>query len=563
MAAGPVESASEVLDRVSRTLAGVEARYGAGPSDVDSWAGAFRAAMADNLFWPSGRILNNCGTSRSELASCFVLPVDDDFAGIFDTLRLAALCHRGGGGTGFDLTPLRERGAAISTSGAAGASGPVSWLHLFNAETEVVQQGGKMRGANLGSLSVRHPDVVEFITAKSRVGDLANFNLSVSVDDAFMAALQDDEWIALVSPAGGRVVRRLRAREIWRRIAECAHATGDPGVLFLDAINRDNPLAAALGPIRTTNPCGEQTLYPFEPSNLGSINLAALAGNGDLDWERFDRTVRLAVRLLDDAIDVAEYPDSRLTDGARSNRRLGLGVMGFADLLVRLGVRYDSGAALEVIDRIGSRLREVAWAESARLAAERGPFPNFGLTGWTTPVRNVAITTIAPTGTISMIAGASSGIEPRFAAVWNKDVLDIGGVTAVDPLLLADVMAARGVPAAAARDMVAATPLADLGLPGDRLVLHRFAHDVSAEWHVRIATRWQRYIDNAVSKTVNLARSATVEDVESALLLSWRSGAKGISVYRQGSRGQDLLTAVGAADPSRQSRGLLAATRPA
>lgn len=558
-----VERADEILERVAGTLATVEADYGAGGQEVHNWQSRFHALMSENRFWPSGRILNNCGTARRELASCFVLPVTDDFNEIFDTLQLAALCHRGGGGTGFDFTSIRERGAAISSSDAAGSSGPVSWLQLFNAETHVVMQGGKMRGANLGSLSIRHPDIMEFIEAKSTVGYLTNFNLSVSVDDAFMLALQADETIELVSPSSGLTVGRIRAAEIWQRIAECAHRTGDPGVLFLDTINRSNPLKAHLGPIKTTNPCGEQTLYPYEPSNLGSINLAAfLNPAGMFDWTAFEQTVGEATRLLDNAVDVADYPDPRITRMSRANRRLGLGVMGFADLLSGLGISYDSDAALDLIDRLGSRLREVAWSTSEELAAARGSFPNFEFTGWERPVRNCAITTLAPTGTISMIAGASSGIEPKFAPYWKKDVLTEGGYVHTDPALLQDLTSHLGVTDEQARQLIATTAVAKLPLPDQVRRRHRYAHEVSGEWHVRIAARWQRYIDNAVSKTINLSRDCTPAEVADILTLSWSLGCKGVSVYRQGSRDQDLLESLGASlvpETLPQSRALLTA----
>ncbi|EEP70436.1 ribonucleoside-diphosphate reductase, adenosylcobalamin-dependent [Micromonospora sp. ATCC 39149] len=542
-----IESVDDLLDRVATGLGAVEREYGADESTARVWAARFRALMAENRFWPSGRILNNCGTRQGQLASCFVLPVEDDLGAIFDTLKLAASCHRTGGGTGFDLTPLRERGAPISTAEAAGSSGPVSWLHLFDAETGVVMQGGKMRGANLASLSVRHPDVFEFIDAKAVVGRLANFNLSVTVDDAFMRTLIDGGEIDLVSPVGGRPRRRVPAAEIWRRISAQAWRTGDPGLLFTDMINRANPLLDRLGPIRTTNPCGEQTLYPYEPSTLGSVNLRAMTGpDGRLDTARLERTVEDAVRLLDNSIDASHYPDPRITAMARGNRRLGLGVMGFADLLIALGVRYDSTRALAVVDEVGGRIRAVAEATTRRLAAERGTFPNFDPARFDAPVRNCAVTTIAPTGTISMVAGCSSGIEPRFAPIWRKNVLVDGGVSYVDEDLAADVCAHGGVDPEQARRLIRERPVTELPMPEPVRDRYRYAHDVPGEWHVRIAAQWQRHIDNAVSKTVNLPRDCSVDDVAEVLTASWRLGCKGVSVYRQGSREQDLQEVAGA-----------------
>jgi ribonucleoside-diphosphate reductase alpha chain len=560
------ETAEQILDRVAGTLGDVERRYGAGDAEAAAWTGRFRALMAENRFWPSGRILNNCGATQGQLASCFVVPIEDDFGSVLEALTLAARCHRTGGGTGFDLSGLRERGAPISTAEAAGASGPVSWLDLFDAETSVVMQGGKMRGANLASISVRHPDVLEFIEAKSVVGRLSCFNLSVAVDDRFFAQLDAGAEIELVSPVDGRVVRTVPAAEIWRRITDNAWRTGDPGLLFVDAINRHNVLLDHLGPIRTTNPCGEQTLYPYEASNLGSVNLAAFLttggdGRADVDWAALARTVEDAVRLLDDAIDASIYPDPRITAMARANRRIGLGVMGFADLLVGLGVPYDSVESLALVDRLGQCIRDAGQRSSERLAAERGPFPNWEHSSLPTPRRNCAITTIAPTGTISMVAGCSSGIEPRFAPTWNKDVLTVDGIDFVDTDLVADVVRATGMSAADAAVAVSARGVDALPPDDPARRRYRYAYDVSGLWHVRIAARWQQWIDNAVSKTVNMPRDATAADVGEALRAAWEAGCKGVSVYRQGSRERDLLQAVEHAEGRlAQSKALLLAT---
>lgn len=565
VASGPgrtgVESADQILDRVAATLGRVEARYGASERPVSRWTARFRALMEENRFWPSGRILNNCGARQGQLASCFVLPLPDDFRQIFDTLAMAALCHRTGGGTGFDLSEIRERGAPISSAEAAGASGPVSWLRLFDAETAVTMQGGKMRGANLASLSVRHPDIFLFLDAKATVGNLSTFNISVAADDDFMRAVADDQSVDLVSPTDGRVTRRVPAVEIWDRLTENAWRTGDPGVLFTDTINRANPLLRHLGPIRTTNPCGEQTLYPYEASNLGSVNLAVFRQGAGVDWSALEQTVADATRLLDNAIDASQYPDPRILELATANRRLGLGVMGFADLLVGLGIPYDSPAALGLIDEIGTRLQNAAWAASRALAAEREPFPNWINTGWCEPTRNCAVTTIAPTGTISMVAGCSSGIEPRFAPVWNKDVLTDNGIDHVDRELVADVVQATGRSTADAVDLITAKPLDELSLTPETAAKYRYAHDISPAWHVNTAARWQRYVDNAVSKTVNLSAGAELADAAEVFRLSWELGCKGTSLYREGSRDRDLLerrTDRSAHSEDRQSRGLMA-----
>ncbi|MEO3973597.1 adenosylcobalamin-dependent ribonucleoside-diphosphate reductase [Streptomyces sp. CAU 1734] len=557
-----LETTEEILGRVAGALGAVEERFGGDESTIRFWTGRFRALMEDNHFWPSGRILNNCGTRLPQLASCFVLPLRDDFGEIFESLALAAACHRTGGGTGFDLSALRESGAPIVSAEAAGASGPVSWLHLFDAETMVTMQGGKMRGANLASLSVRHPDIFAFIDAKATVGRLSNFNISVAIDDAFMHALGEGGSVQLASPWDGRAVRRVPAAEIWERLTENAWRTGDPGVLFVDTINRANPLAAHLGPITTTNPCGEQTLYPYEASNLGSVNLAAFARAGVIDWAALESTFAAATRLLDNAIDASQYPDPRITAFAQANRRLGLGVMGFADFLIALGIPYDSQACLDLIDDLGTRISRVTWETSRQLAAQRGPFPNWKHTGWPVPTRNCAVTTIAPTGTISMVAGCSSGIEPRFAAVWNKDVLSKDGINFYDEELLADLCQRTGMTAEEGLQLMKIKPLSELPLgPGER-AKYRYAHNIAPEWHVRVAARWQRYTDNAVSKTVNLPFDATVVDASEVYGLSWELGCKGTSLYRQGSRGRDLLQVGSEAAPQdgyRQSKALLSA----
>ncbi|HXR68524.1 MAG TPA: adenosylcobalamin-dependent ribonucleoside-diphosphate reductase, partial [Dermatophilaceae bacterium] len=435
----------------------------------------------------------------------------------------------------------------------------------FDAATTVVAQGGKMRGANLASLSVHHPDILEFIDAKRGLGRLHNFNLSALVTDAFMHSLATKGEVELVSPVSKRVVGTLPATQIWERISESAWRTGDPGVLFVDRINAVNPLVDHLGPIMTTNPCGEQTLYPYEASNLGSVNLAAFVKDGTVDWAALEETVSCAVRLLDNAIDASVYPDPRVTAMARANRRLGLGVMGYADLLIALGIRYDSGAAMQVIDQLGTVITVAAWSASRALADERGTFPNWEHCRLPSKARNCAITTIAPTGTISMIAGCSSGIEPRFAPSWTKDVMYEGGVSYIDENLVQDLLRCREVSREQAVELVTTTPVCELRLPEAVAAKYRYAHDIAPEWHVRAVARWQRHVDNAVSKTVNLQRTATATEVGAAFELAWRLGCKGLSVYRQGSRERDLQEAAGhhaELEPPRQSRQLVAQGTP-
>lgn len=544
LADGRIESAEALVHRVATTLAEAECAYGATATETRAVAGQFERLMLDNVFWPSGRVLHGAGGRQPQLASCFVLPARDDFDAMLDTVVTAARCHRGGGGTGFDFSAIRERGAEISTSEAGSAAGPVAWIRLIDAETTTVMQGGKMRGANLASLVPTHPDIFEFIDAKSSPGSLPNFNTSVAVSDEMMEALLNDEPITLISPRSGAAVGRVAGSEIWRALTENAWRTGDPGLLFIDVINRANTLRRSLGPIRTTNPCGEQTLFEFEASNLGSINLAALVEpGGGIRWDELADVVALAVRLLDNVIDACIYPDPRITAMARANRRIGLGVMGFADLLIALGVPYDSTEALAIADRLGEEIARAAAAATEALATERGVFPNFSLSDATRPARHCAVTSIAPTGTISMVAGCSSGIEPRFAPVYRKNVLHADGVVSVDADLLAAVASHRGLDEAAATQLIAAVPVDNLGLPADVARVFRYAHDVPASAHVAMAATWQRWIDNGISKTVNLPASATPSDVETAYADAWRLGCKGVSVYREGSRIEDLLAA--------------------
>jgi len=555
-----LETADQITGRVARSLGEVERAYGADEAAVTQWSNRFRDLLTNNLFWPSGRILNGCGARVNHLASCYVIPLIDDFGELFQALALAGTVHRSGGGTGFDLSSIREAGAGIESLEAAGGCGPVPWLHLFDAETTLTMQGGRMRGANLASLSVRHPDILAFIDAKLVPGTLANFNISVAIDDAFMHSLAAGESIDLVSPSSGSTVRSIPAREIWERLSTNAWRTGDPGVLFVDSINRGNPLAKHLGPITTTNPCGEQTLYPFEPSTLGSVNLAAFAQGRTIDWALLKRTFADATRLLDNTIDASDYPDQRMTTAANDNRRLGLGVMGFADLLVKLRIPYDSERALSLVDDIGSVMKEVCWSVSKALAKERGPFPNWKYTGLSEPTRNCAITSIAPTGTISMVANCSPSIEPRFASAWNKDVLTDNGIDYVDTDLVSDVAIAASLSIHEATELVRVTTVDKLPIDTASRAVYRYAHDVPHEWHVQMAARWQRYVDNAISKTVNLPTDATVADVAETYRLCWEMGCKGTALYREGSRQRDLLeSTVGSdsIDTHRQSKAFL------
>jgi ribonucleoside-diphosphate reductase alpha chain len=460
------ECADQVLDRVARTLGDIERRHRGGPGGARAWTERFRALMAENRFWPSMRILHNCGVRHGQLASWYVLPLADDFGGLFDTLKTAAVCHRSGVGTGFDLTPLRERGAPVRGAHQPSSSGPVSWLRLFDAETTVVAQGGRPPGGNLATLAVDHPDVLEFLDAKRGTGDLPTFRLAVVVDDGFMNAVAADHTVRLISPHDHQVTGSLPARALWQRICAGACANREPGLIFAGALHRANPFS---GP----------PLHPYSSAHLGAINLRSFAApqlEDGIDWSALRHTVAEAVRLLDNAIDASHYPDPRITRLAHEDRRLGLGVMGYADLLAALGIGYDSDAALDLADLLGQAIRDTAWQASAELAEQRGVFPHWRYSRLSTQVRNCAITDITPARASAEIAGCSPGIDPQ---------------------------------------------------PGRQFSGPRQMH---------IQARWQRHTDGRVVKSVTLPPAATPEDAGELYATAWRLGCKSVFLERAAPR---------------------------
>jgi ribonucleoside-diphosphate reductase alpha chain len=539
-----VETPAELFWRVARGVAGAEASYG-GPAAAARWGDIFHEAMASLKFLPNTPTLMNAGLPRGQLAACFVIPVNDDMRSILEGVRDMALIHQTGGGTGFSFTHLRPRGDQVRSTGRV-ASGPVGFMRIFDTTTEVVKQGGRRRGANMGILNVDHPDIREFIQAKGQPGVLDNFNLSVAVTDDFMARLDRDETYALINPRTGTEAGRLRAREVFDLICRSAAQTGDPGLLFLDAIERDNP-TPDLGKLEATNPCGEQPLLAYESCNLGSINLARLAQAGSFDWEELDRLVAVGVRFLDDVIDQSHYPLPQITDITRANRKIGLGIMGLADMFIQLGLAYDSPEALELGAKIMARLQERAVAQSEALARERGPFPNFPGSRWhregRPPRRHATVTTVAPTGTISIIAGASSGIEPLFAVAYHRRALEGEEFDEVHPLFLQKLQefgltAEEWLPRILATGRV--RPLKEL--PAELRRLFPTTFEVSVEYQVQMQAAFQRHVDNAVSKTINLAPEATAKDVAQAYRLAHQLGLKGITVYRYGSKPGQVLS---------------------
>jgi ribonucleoside-diphosphate reductase alpha chain len=508
-------------------------------------AEAYYEALASLKFLPNTPTLMNAAIPQGQLAACFVIPVQDDMRSILEGVRDMALIHQTGGGTGFSFTHLRPRGDQVRTTGRV-ASGPLGFMRIYDVTTEVVKQGGRRRGANMGILNVDHPDILEFIKVKADQGMLTNFNLSVAVTDAFMEKVETAGAYSLINPRTGQEVKRLPAREVFDLICRYALETGDPGLIFLDAINRANP-TPNLGPMEATNPCGEQPLLPFESCNLGSINLARLVKNGDLDWEELDRLTRLGVVFLDDVIDQSHYPLPQITAITRANRKIGLGVMGLADMFIRLGLAYDSPQALGLGEKVMARIQAAAVAQSEALARERGPFPNFPGSRWQRegrpPRRNATVTTVAPTGTISIIASASSGIEPLFAVVYRRRALEGEEFAEVHPLFL-EKLRALGLQEEEWLPQVLGTgrvrPLT--ALPAELRRLFPTTFEVSVDHQVQMQAAFQRHVENGVSKTINLAPEATMEEVSRAFKLAHQLGLKGITVYRYGSKPGQVLS---------------------
>jgi len=555
-----VESPDEMFARVARHVAGAEAAHGAGPAEVARLADRFAERMASLDFLPNSPTLMNAGRPLGQLAACFVVPVGDSTADIFDAVAWAAQIQKTGGGTGFSFSRLRPAGDEVESTGGI-ASGPVAFMQVFDVATEAIKQGGTRRGANMGILRVDHPDILDFVAIKLDPTRMRNFNLSVAITDAFMEAARSGASYDLVNPRTGRAVRRLDARQVLDGIAAAAWAVGDPGLVFLDRINQTQP-TPDLGPIEATNPCGEQPLLPFESCTLGSINLARFAapatpGPGAapadaVDWDRLRAVVHDGVRFLDDVIDVNRYPLPQIEAATRRTRKVGLGVMGLADLLAASGIPYDDPRALELAGLIAAFLERESLAASVELAEARGPFPAWAGSRWQraghAPLRNATTTTVAPTGTISIIAGCSSGIEPLYAIAFERHVLDgvvlpevhrgfraeaeAGGFWSDE---LAQTIAARGGVRGLAR------------VPPDVQARYPSAHELPYPVHVRMQAAFQRHVHAAVSKTINLRADASADDVRAAYLMAYELGCKGITVYRDGSRAEQVLTFGGGA----------------
>jgi len=543
------ETPRQLFGRVAQFVAGNEKDK----KNRSFWGERFFQVISRMEFMPAGCYLRSAGTKKPSLANCFVLPVEDDMTKIFDAVKWLALIQQRGGGTGFNFSKLRPKGDYVKKSGGF-ATGPVSFMKVFDAATGQVMQGGYRMGANMGILNIDHPDILEFITCKTDQGEITNFNISVGATDKFMSAVKHNRRFELTNPRSGEVVQTLPAKQLFDQIVGLAWRTGDPGMIFLDQINKYNPVLKTLGPLMATNPCGEQPLHPFDVCNLGSVNLAKFVklsakGRHEADWSRLEQVTKTAVRFLDNGIDVSGYPIPQVEKMAKANRRIGLGVMGWADMLYQLGIAYNSNEGVKLAEKVMRAINEAAVAESVLLGREKGIFKNWKESAYEKKGirrRNLAVTTIAPTGTIAMVAGCSSGIEPEFALSFVKNVVDEAGLTYVNEHFR------KAVEASKLSDFQKKQVLEEVAKSGSCQQIEHLpssikktfvsAFDITPEWHVRMQAAFQKHTENAVSKTINFPQTATIEDVEKAYLLAWELGCKGITIYRSGSKDAQVLS---------------------
>lgn len=556
-----LEDWQALITRVANNIAG---------SNEDDFK-KFYELLDSGDFLPNSPTLMNAGGDLQQLSACFVLPIDDSMDSIFETVKNAALIHKSGGGTGFSFSRLREANARVrSTNGVS--SGPISFMKVFNSATDAVKQGGTRRGANMAILNVDHPQILDFITCKRDPNELTNFNISVGITERFMQAVADNTDYDLVSPHTGKVADRISAAMVFELIVEMAHKNGEPGIVFLDRINAMNP-TPAIGAIESTNPCGEQPLLPNEACNLGSINLATMILDGDVDWERLTKVIRDSVDFLDKVIDCSRFPLDSIEKMVKANRKIGLGIMGWADLLYQLKIPYSSEEAIELAERIMETIDFEAKKRSMELAMIHGSFPNFEKSIYATGelkregkqwaelssdirkngIRNATHTTIAPTGTISMIADTSSGIEPQFSLVYVKNVMDTEKLLYVNKWFEA-ALEEWGLLNQDLLEEVSQSGSANhiSDLPQELKDVFQTAHDISPQWHIRMQAAFQKYTDNAVSKTINFPNSASIADIREAYILAYKLGCKGVTVYRDGSRDNQVLS-VGTGSPVKES----------
>jgi ribonucleoside-diphosphate reductase alpha chain len=531
------ETPEQMFRRVAKAVAKADKRYGDNPANAEK---EFFQIMSKLEFLPNSPTLMNAGTEIGQLAACFVLPIEDSLESIFAQVKNMAMISQSGGGTGFNFSKIRAKGDIVkSTKGVA--SGPVSFMKVFNSSTEIIKQGGKRRGANMAVLNVSHPDIEEFITIKNDAGELENFNLSVAVTDKFMNAVIKNEKFSLTDPYNGKEVKKINSKKLFDKITENAWKTGDPGLIFIDEINRKNALIK-MGRIESMNPCGEQPLFPYESCNLGSINLSKMVTDRKIDYDKLEKTVNIAVHFLDNVIDINKYPLQEIEKITKSNRKIGLGVMGFADMLIKLNVPYGSKESEEISEKIMKFISETAKKKSQEIAKKRGSFPNLSKSNYKTRQRNATITTIAPTGSISIIAGCSSGIEPLFAISYVRNVMDKTQLMEANQMFENEAKQKGFYSKKLLEKIARKGTIQDIKeIPEDIRKKYVTTFDITPEQHLRIQAGFQKYTDNAVSKTINFATNATKHDVKKAYLLAYKLKLKGITVFRYGSKKGQVL----------------------
>jgi len=544
-----IETPGELLKRVAKTISGVEKKYGADEQSLEKCEKAFFEMMKNLEFMPNSPTLMNAGKDLGQLSACFVVPVYDSMESIFDAIKATALIHKTGGGTGFSFSRLRAQNSVVKSTGGV-ASGPVSFMKVFDSATQAVKQGGTRRGANMGILRVDHPDILEFIKCKGEEGEISNFNISVALTDDFMEKVLKKEDYQLIDPYNKQVAGKLNAWEVFNTIADYAHNNGEPGIIFIDKINRDNP-TPHLGDVESTNPCGEQPLLPYESCNLGSINLFKVLKKKDesfeIDWGKLERITKASTRFLDNVIEANKFPLPQIRENTLKTRKIGLGIMGWATMLGFLGIPYDSEQAIDLAKKVMGFIRKTAEEESIDLAKQRGVFPAWEGSIWHKEgigLRNATLTTVAPTGTISIIAGpTASGIEPNFSLCYFRNVLDGEKLLEVDPSFEYVAKKEGFYSEELMKKIASGESIQKMGeVPDEAKRVFKTAMDISPFWHIKMQGAFQEFTDNAVSKTINLPNSATVDDIKESYLLAYKLGCKGITVYRDGSRSVQVLT---------------------